>query len=59
LRWDIFNVTNSVNFDGRPVGGGNLNNGIDFNLVRPESFGHIQSTAGTPRIMQFAIRYEF
>jgi hypothetical protein len=57
FRWEVFNLTNTVNFDGRvyPVG----NTGIDFDLDSKASFGRIRSLAGTPRIMQFALRYQF
>jgi hypothetical protein len=57
FRWETFNVTNTVNFDGRvnPVG----NSGIDFDLDFKSSFGELRSLAGTPRLMQFALRYEF
>ena len=57
FRWETFNVMNNVNFDGRvnPLG----NQGIDFDLDSKSSFGRLRSLAGTPRIMQFALRYEF
>jgi hypothetical protein len=57
FRWEIFNVTNTVSFDGRvnPLG----NRGIDFDLDSKSSFGQLRSLAGTPRIMQFALRYQF
>ena len=46
LRWEIFNVMNRVNY-GAPVVSLNSSN-----------FGRI-TTTGDPRIMQFAVKYEF
>ena len=46
FRWEVFNVINHVNFNA-PVT--SLNSG---------SFGQIQ-TAGDPRIMQFALKFNF
>jgi len=57
FRWETFNATNTVNFDGRPNFFGN--SGIDFDLDSKASFGRLRSLAGTPRIMQFALRYQF
>jgi hypothetical protein len=57
FRWETFNLTNTVNFDGR---GNALNNrGIEVDLDTKASFGRLRSLAGTPRIMQFALRYQF
>jgi Carboxypeptidase regulatory-like domain/TonB dependent receptor len=57
FRWETFNLTNTVNFDGRvyPVG----SRGIDFDLDAKPSFGQLRTLAGNPRIMQFALRYQF
>jgi hypothetical protein len=57
FRWETFNLTNTVNFDGRTYAVGNV--GIDFGLDSKSSFGRLRSLAGTPRIMQFALRYQF
>ena len=46
FRWEVFNVINRVNFNAPVV---SLNSG---------NFGRIL-TAGDPRIMQFALKYEF
>jgi hypothetical protein len=46
LRWEIFNVLNRVNY-GAPV--------VSLNSA---NFGRI-TTTGDPRIMQFAVKYEF
>jgi len=57
FRWETFNLTNTANFDGR---GNALNNrGIDVDLDAKSSFGRLRSLAGNPRIMQFALRYQF
>ena len=57
FRWEVFNATNTVNFDGRvnPLG----TRGIDFDLDAPASFGKLRSVAGAPRVMQFGLRYQF
>jgi hypothetical protein len=47
LRWDVFNLFNRANL-GNPVGD------VDSSTV-----GTIQTLAGDPRIMQFALRVEF
>jgi hypothetical protein len=50
FRWEVFNLTNSVRFDT-----GNL-------LAFPDisaTFGRYEGTLTRPRIMQFALRYEF
>ncbi len=52
LRWEVFNVTNSVRFDPR-------NNTTAFDLGNANTFGRLDSTFTAPRIMQFALRYEF
>jgi hypothetical protein len=46
LRWEIFNVLNHVNY-GAPI--------VSLNSA---NFGRI-TTTGDPRIMQFAVKYEF
>jgi len=56
FRWEVFNVTNSVRFDVQSASastGGSLANGNSAN------FGNFSGTLTTPRIMQFALRYEF
>jgi hypothetical protein len=45
-RWEIFNVVNYVNL------------GTAITALNSASFGQIQ-TAGDPRIMQFALKFEF
>lgn len=50
FRWEVFNATNAVTFDPLTVSAdlGNIN-----------TFGRYQGTFTNPRIMQFALRYEF
>jgi hypothetical protein len=50
LRWETFNVTNSVRYD---VGS------IRSILDEPDSFGTYRQTLTNPRVMQFALRLEF
>jgi hypothetical protein len=51
LRWEVFNVSNSVRFDAQSV-----NAFID---VYGNSFGNYTRLLTNPRVMQFALRYEF
>lgn len=53
FRWETFNLTNTVSFDGR--GGTGVNNDLD----NKATYGRFRRTAGNPRIMQFALRFEF
>jgi carboxypeptidase family protein/TonB-dependent receptor-like protein len=46
IRWEIFNVFNKVNFN------------APITALNSSSFGQIQ-TAGDPRIMQFAVKFNF
>ena len=50
LRWEVFNITNSVRFD--PLA-------INLSLSNPSAFGRYAGTLGGPRVMQFALRYDF
>lgn len=50
LRWEVFNVTNSVRFD--PLN-------ITLSLASPAAFGRYAGTLGGPRVMQFGLRYDF
>ncbi len=45
-RWEIFNVINYVNL------------GAPITALNSAAFGQIQ-TAGDPRIMQFALKFDF
>ena len=57
FRWETFNLTNTVSFDGRA--NSPRNRGIDVDLDARASFGRLRSLAANPRIMQFALRYQF
>lgn len=50
LRWEVFNVTNTTRFD--PLQ-------LSANLGSIGSFGRYTDTLTTPRVMQFAARYDF
>jgi hypothetical protein len=50
LRWEVFNVTNSVRFD--PASVSNF-------LTISGNFGKYSDVLTQPRVMQFALRYEF
>jgi hypothetical protein len=51
LRWEVFNVTNSVRFDTQSI-----NSSIDS---FGSTFGQYTRLSTNPRVMQFALRYEF
>jgi hypothetical protein len=50
LRWEVFNVTNSVRFDVQS---------IQPSLTNQSEFGNYTQELSVPRVMQFALRYEF
>lgn len=50
IRWDVFNITNSVRFDVNSIGN---------RLDEPANFGIYTQTLTNPRIMQLALRVEF
>jgi hypothetical protein len=51
LRWQVFNVTNSKRFDALSV-----NNSLD---IFGSTFGDYTRLSTKPRVMEFALRYEF
>ncbi len=51
FRWEVFNATNSVRFDVNSTT-------LDLGSGRA-NFGKYSSTLTNPRVMQFALRYEF
>jgi hypothetical protein len=51
FRWEVFNVTNTVRFDAQSIG-----SSID---VSGSTFGNYSRLSTNPRVMQFALRYEF
>jgi hypothetical protein len=50
LRWEVFNVFNTVRFDPRD---------INLALSAPTSFGRYQGTLQPSRVMQVSLRYDF
>jgi hypothetical protein len=50
FRWEVFNVPNSVRFDVQSV---------SLYLDTSTSFGKYTRLLSNPRIMQFALRYDF
>jgi hypothetical protein len=54
FRWEVFNVTNSVSFDAQSS---LLSNSLG--LGSSTTFGNYSGLLNNPRIMQFALRYEF
>ena len=57
FRWESYNMTNSVRFD--PAGSINGTSTLSANLLSSSSFGKLSGQLGTPRSMQFALRYSF
>jgi hypothetical protein len=56
IRWEVFNVTNTQ----RLTGNADVTNGLDPQFGSPgASFYNFTGIQGTPRVMQFAFRYEF
>jgi hypothetical protein len=56
FRWDVFNVTNTARFTGLA----NTALGYDPSSGLPAStFGNFTGQQGSPRVMQFALRYDF
>lgn len=59
FRWEVFNLTNTQRLTS--VDTGSFSVGVDPNLgnLPLPSFGNLTSIQGSPRVMQFALRYEF
>ena len=56
IRWETFNVTNTQYLQGNA----DVTNGLDPQFGGPSAtFYNFTSIQGTPRVMQFAFRYEF
>jgi hypothetical protein len=56
IRWEVFNVTNSAQFTGLA----NIALGYNPSKGSPAStFANFTGTQGSPRVMQFAFRYDF
>jgi hypothetical protein len=56
FRWDVFNVTNLTRFNAQSVGSSALLTSL---TQSPNNFGAYTSLLTQPRVMQFALRYEF
>ncbi len=54
FRWEVFNITNSVSFDAQSS---LLTDSLG--LGSSSTFGNYSGLLNNPRIMQFALRYEF
>ena len=64
FRWDVYNVPNLKRFNVLPSGATGLTNGIGDSGVPtltqvPSAFGDYAGLLTSPRVMQFALRYEF
>ena len=57
IKWEVFNVTNTPVFTG--IQGRALGYVPDKTASAPTGFGNFTTTKSDPRIMQFAIRYDF
>ena len=56
IRWETFNVTNTQHF----TGNADNTNGLDPQFGSPgATFYNFTGIQGTPRVMQFALRYDF
>ena len=56
IRWEVFNVTNTQ----RLTGNADVTNGLDPQFGSPgATFYNFTAIQGTPRVMQFAFRYQF
>ena len=55
FRWEVFNVPNLTRFNAQGVGSSLLTSLTQT----PSSFGAYTSLLTQPRVMQFALRYEF
>jgi hypothetical protein len=56
FRWDVFNVPNLTRFNAQSVGSSSLLTSL---TQQPDNFGAYTSLLTQPRVMQFALRYEF
>jgi Carboxypeptidase regulatory-like domain len=64
FRWDVYNVPNLKRFNVYPSGAMGLTNGLGDSGVPtltqvPTAFGDYAGLLTSPRVMQFALRYEF
>ncbi|HWY21179.1 MAG TPA: carboxypeptidase regulatory-like domain-containing protein [Candidatus Acidoferrum sp.] len=56
FRWEVFNVLNLTRFNAQGIGSSALLTSL---TQQPTSFGAYTSLLTQPRVMQFALRYEF
>ncbi len=60
FRWEVFNATNTQRLGEPTRTRAGMGLGIDSHLNAPAvDFGRISSIQGSPRVMQFGLRYEF
>jgi len=60
FRWEVFNVTNTQRLQLAVVTRANFGLDIDPQLgTPPPVWGNLDSIQGTPRVMQFGLRYSF
>src|ERR1700682_2227205 len=66
FRWEVFNVTNTQRFTGVDATGFGLprdpflyNPSAGTGTPPPSTFGNLTAIQGHPRVMQFALRFEF
>ncbi|HET9409033.1 MAG TPA: TonB-dependent receptor [Candidatus Sulfotelmatobacter sp.] len=57
FRWEVFNVTNSARFDFNDASAGSPSE--SNNAIGNTNFGNYTHLMTNPRVMQFALRYEF
>jgi hypothetical protein len=57
LRWEVFNVTNSTRFDFNDQNSSSPSE--SNNSIATSTFGNYTHLMTNPRVMQFALRYEF
>jgi hypothetical protein len=57
LRWEVFNVTNSNRFDFNDQNSSSASE--SNNSIAVPNFGNYTHLMTNPRVMQFALRYEF
>jgi hypothetical protein len=57
LRWEVFNVTNSTRFDFNDFNSSSVSE--SNNSIGTQTFGNYTHLMTNPRVMQFALRYEF
>jgi hypothetical protein len=56
FRWEVFNVPNLTRFNAQSIGSSSLLTSL---TQQPNTFGAYTSLLTQPRVMQFALRYEF